>query len=136
MKQTINSFSSGIKLLLVCHLYYIAICVTYSIALYSLETLGIEVVVDGGGLGILLFIMVVAPGIIGQLVYVIPITIYLALKRKHQALKGVLTGALITALLNVGAMFIAVSIGVLLSPDTTPTSAEKNRSVSQVQGQP
>jgi hypothetical protein len=129
MKPIKDSFSSGIRLLLVGHLFYIAICLIYIIIVYSLETFGIEVVVDRGFFGIVLFIMVVAPGIVGQLVHVIPITIYLALKRKPQAQKGVLTGALITAFLNVGAIFAAISIGILLSPDTTPVSSEKNRPI-------
>jgi hypothetical protein len=126
MKPITDSFSSGIKLLLVAHLYYLATCALYFLVIFIFEKQGINIIVDQGAIGIIFFIMIAAPGIVGQLVYVIPITLSLALKKSQKALKGLLTGALITALLNVVILFIAVSIGISLSPDTTP-KREKNQ---------
>ncbi|MBF0454691.1 MAG: hypothetical protein HQL72_07705 [Magnetococcales bacterium] len=120
MKPIADSFSSGIKRLLLCHLYYLVVCFVYFLVVYSLERLGVAIVVDGGAVGITLFIMMFAPGIVAQLAYVIPLTLHLSSKKKYAALRGVLAGALVTALLNVGALFVAAKIGVMLSPETKP----------------
>ncbi|MBF0381002.1 MAG: hypothetical protein HQL69_08285 [Magnetococcales bacterium] len=141
IKSTNDSFSSGIKLLLVCHLYYIAFCALYFLVVYLLNLMGVEVVVDQGVTGILLFVMMVAPGIVGQLVYVIPITVYFAIKRKNRALKGMFAGAFITGFLNVAVMIIAAYTTVFFSPDTSkvnrvnlpPQAVEQN--IQNVQNQ-
>jgi hypothetical protein len=130
IKPIKDSFKSGIKVLLVCHLGYIAVCAIYFFVIYLLEAMGIEVVVDKGAIGIVLFIMLVAPGIIGQLFYVLPIMIYFALKKKHKALKGVFVGALVTGFLNVGFMLIAAYLAVLSSPDTTSATYGKEKTIT------
>ena len=122
LKHVTDRFSSGVRLLLVCHLYYIAICIVYFIVLYFLDKFGIYVVVDGGVPGILFFIMLTMPGVFGQLVYVVPTAIYFSRKNKDQAVRGILTGALITGSLNIGVVFLAIVIGISSAPDTTPVN--------------
>ncbi|MBF0444636.1 MAG: hypothetical protein HQL68_03540 [Magnetococcales bacterium] len=131
MKKPIkDSFNSGIKILLVCHLLYLVICAIYFFVIYLLEAQGIEVVVDKGAVGIVLFIMLVAPGIVGQLFYAIPIMIYLYLVEKRKALKGVFTGVLFTGFLNIGVLLIAAYMAVLSSPDTTTSAYGKKHPIT------
>ncbi len=47
---------------------------------------------------------------IAQLVYIIPVAILLARKREWEKMKGVILGAVITALLNGGCWLFAMSI--------------------------
>ncbi|MBF0193402.1 MAG: hypothetical protein HQL71_02545 [Magnetococcales bacterium] len=85
--------------------------------------------VDKGAIGIVLFIMLFAPGIVGQLIYVVPIMVYFALKKRYQVLKGVLTGAIVTGFLNVGFMLIAAYLTVISSPDTSSAAYEKSHPI-------
>ncbi len=122
LKSVTNRFSSGVRLLLVCHLYYAVVCAVYFIVLYLLDVLGIHVVVDGDLSGILFFVMLTAPGVIGQLVYVIPVAIYFSSTGKHQSLAGLLTGALVTGFVNIVIIFAAIKIGVSMVPPGKPVN--------------
>lgn len=117
LKSVADRFSAGLRYLLVCHLYYIAVLAAYFTLLWSLDTLGIYVVQDGGFPGILFLIMLIAPGIVGQLFYVIPSGIHFTRAQKQKALWGLLAGAFITGAVNVGAIFVAIGIGISTVPD-------------------
>ncbi len=125
MRPINDSFSTGIRVLLFGHLGYVVVCALFALLVFALEKFGLASVADGGVLGVALFIMVVAPGIVGQLLYVLPMSLYFAAKKQKQVIKGVLVGALVTGFINVGAMILAAYMGVALSPETKPPAREK-----------
>lgn len=90
----------GIGLLLMCHLIAFVVFAVLVSAISAL-TSGMILPAQFNNLGILATIALLAWGVT-QLIYVIPLVVVLARRRRYGIMKGVIVGAVLTALLNGG----------------------------------
>jgi len=93
----IPSIGVGFLLLLFCHVLAI-------VAIFGLAS------IVGNNAAFSVLIIGIAGLLFWQLLYVIPLTLWLKNQRKFGMMKGVIIGAVLTALLN-GACFLGITTG-------------------------